>query len=66
MTKEQVCKKCKKLIDEDEFIEDTHLLEMLNYWVDIDNMCVNCLFKLERIIESSVANFLREEWKGEN
>lgn len=52
------CKVCKKEFDPDnDFVEDTGMLEALNYFVNIETICSVCLYKMRNEIEV-ITNFM--------
>lgn len=42
-----ICKKCGREYDSSmEFIEDVELLEAINYFLDIEVICPDCIYKV--------------------
>ena len=53
-----ICKKCNKEYDSSmDFIEEIELLEAMDYFVDIESICPDCIYKLrdkfEEIVEEN-------------
>ena len=58
------CKRCGKNFDPAyDFVEDTEKLEALNYYVEIENYCPNCLYEIDNNIWNFVSLMLKN---GEN
>lgn len=59
MEEKCTCKKCKKQYDcKRDFIEDTELLEALNYFIDIEGYCSSCLYKFRDQIDEAAIHFI--------
>ena len=57
----KTCSKCKRQFDpENEFIEDYDMLVALDYYIEPDDYCPECLYALDDIITKSV-----REWESE-
>ena len=47
-----VCKVCNRMYDPSmEFVEDVELLEAINYFIDIEVVCPECIYKVRDDIE---------------
>ena len=52
------CKKCKREFDPSmEFVEDVELLEVVNRYIDTDNICPECIEEIDEKICTFVFNY---------
>ena len=53
------CKVCNKEYDESmDFVEDVEMLEALDFFVDIESICPDCLYKIKDEIEKMTEKYV--------
>jgi hypothetical protein len=56
-----LCEICEREYDPSmEFVEDVHLLEAMDYFIDIESTCPDCIYKIRDKIEEFIVLFARK------
>ncbi len=55
----KTCKKCKRQFDpEFEFVEDYELITAMEHFLDIEELCPDCIYQIEDAINDTIHEIL--------